>query len=152
MLEYYKNLNEQYKLSFLEDPFQEDQWDSWIKLTKILKGQVTIIGDDLLATNPKRVDKAIKSQACNGVLVKPNQIGTVSETMQVVKMAKEAGWEVVVSHRSGESNDWFIADFAVGVGADHVKFGAPARGERIAKYNRLLSIDTELSYRNQNAS
>jgi len=152
MLEYYKNLNDQYRLSFLEDPFAEDEWNSWIKLTSTLSNQVTIIGDDLLATNPKRVEKAIKEKACNGILVKPNQIGTISETIGVVKMAKDAGWEVVVSHRSGESNDWFIADFAVGVMADHVKFGAPSRGERVAKYNRLLSINTELMYRSQNAS
>ena len=94
----------------------------------------------MLATNPKRVQKAIQERACNAILVKPNQIGTITETFGVIKMAKEAGWKIIVSHRSGETNDWFIADFATGVGSDFVKFGAPARGERVAKYNRLLEI------------
>jgi enolase len=144
MLEYYKILNNQYHLAILEDPFHEDAWESWKKLNTLLSGQLILVGDDLLATNPKRVEKAIKEKACNAILVKPNQIGTVTETLKVVKMARDAGWKIVVSHRSGETNDWFIADFAVGVGADYVKFGAPARGERVVKYNRLLSIETEL--------
>jgi enolase len=145
LIEYYKQLNDQYHLNILEDALQEDAWDSWKKLTSILSGQLNVIGDDLLVTNPKRLEKAIKEKSCNGILVKPNQIGTVTETLKVIKMAKDAGWKVIVSHRSGETNDWFIADFAVGVGADHVKFGAPARGERVAKYNRLSSIEKELS-------
>lgn len=144
MLEYYKNLNNQYHLAILEDPFHEDAWESWTKLCRLLSGQLILVGDDLLATNPKRVDKAIKEKACNAILVKPNQIGTVTETLEVIKMARDAGWKIVVSHRSGETNDWFIADFAVGIGADYVKFGAPARGERVVKYNRLLSIEAEL--------
>jgi enolase len=144
MLDYYKTLNNQYHLAFLEDPFHEDAWESWKKLSAELKGQVAIVGDDLLATSTERVDKAIKEGACDGILVKPNQVGTVTETIGVIKMARDAGWKVVVSHRSGETNDWFMADFAVGVGADYVKFGAPARGERVAKYNRLLSIEQEL--------
>jgi enolase len=144
MLEYYKNLNNQYHLAILEDPFHEDAWESWTKLNTLLSGQLVLVGDDLLATNPKRVEKAIKEKACNAILVKPNQIGTVTETLKVIKMARDAGWKIIVSHRSGETNDWFIADFAVGVGADYVKFGAPARGERVVKYNRLLSIETEL--------
>jgi enolase len=105
---------------------------------------LSLVGDDLLATNPKRVQKAIDEKACNAILVKPNQIGTVTETFKVIKMAKDAKWKVIVSHRSGETNDWFIADFAVGVGADYVKFGAPARGERVAKYNRLTNVETEI--------
>ena len=144
LLEYYKVLYDQYKLAAIEDPFYEDGWDSWEKLTGELSNSVMIIGDDLLATNPKLVEKAIQEKACNAVLVKPNQIGTVTETLKVVKMARDAAWRVVVSHRSGETNDSYIADFAVGVGADYVKFGAPARGERVAKYNRLSSIETEL--------
>lgn len=143
LLEYYKSINNQYHLAILEDPFYEDGWDSWRKITAELGSQVAIVGDDLLATNPKRVQKAIVEKACNAVLVKPNQIGTISETLSVIKMAKDAGWKVIVSHRSGETNDSFIADFAVGVGADYVKFGAPARGERVAKYNRLSSIENE---------
>ncbi len=143
LLEYYKFINNQYHLAILEDPFYEDGWGSWKKLTAELGSQITIVGDDLLATNPKRVQKAIAEKTCNAVLIKPNQIGTISETLSVIKMAKEAGWKVIVSHRSGETNDTFIADFAVGVGADYVKFGAPARGERVAKYNRLSSIENE---------
>lgn len=145
LLEYYKNLNEQYKLAILEDPFFEDSWESWKKLTHELASSVIIVGDDLLVTNPKRVQKAIAEKACNAILVKPNQIGTVTETLKVVKMARDANWKVIASHRSGETNDAFIADFAVGIGADYVKFGAPARGERVAKYNRLLSIEQELA-------
>jgi enolase len=144
-IDYYKNINEQYHLALLEDPLFEDSWDGWVKLTKLLGDQLIVIGDDLLVTNPKRLEKAIKLKACTGILIKPNQIGTVCETLNVIKMAKDAKMKVNVSHRSGETNDWFIADFAVGVGADYVKFGAPARGERVAKYNRLLSIEKELS-------
>jgi enolase len=144
ILEYYKNLNNQYHLAILEDPLQEDAWESWKKLYAMLGHQLTLVGDDLLATNPKRVARAIKEKACNAILVKPNQIGTVTETINVVKMARDAKWKIVVSHRSGETNDWFIADFAVGLGSEYVKFGAPARGERVAKYNRLASIEVEL--------
>ena len=144
LLDYYKELINNYRLAILEDAFQEDAWDSWKKLTSELSGSVIVVGDDLLVTNPKRVQKAIAEKACNGAVIKPNQIGTVTETLQVVKMTKDANWKIITSHRSGETNDWFIADFAVGVGADYVKFGAPARGERVAKYNRLASIAMEL--------
>jgi enolase len=145
LLDFYKSLCDQYKLAILEDPFQEDAWSSWEDFDREMGQNITIVGDDLLATNPKRVEKAIKEKACNAVLIKPNQIGTITQTLQVVRMAKEAGWKVIVSHRSGETNDSFIADFGVGVGADYVKFGAPARGERVAKYNRLSTIEVELS-------
>lgn len=145
LLEYYKTLNEQYKLAILEDPFFEDSWESWKKLNHEMSSSLIVVGDDLLVTNPKRVEKAISEKACNAILVKPNQIGTISETLKVVKMAKDAGWKIIVSHRSGETNDAFIADFAVGLGADYIKFGAPARGERVAKYNRLLSIEQDLA-------
>jgi len=145
MLEYYKSLYDQYKLAILEDPFQEDAWDSWKKVTTELSGTVLIVGDDLLVTNPKRLEKAIKEKACNAAVIKPNQIGTITETLNVVKMTRDAGWKIVVSHRSGETNDSFIADFAVGVAADYLKSGAPARGERVAKYNRLTAIEAELS-------
>lgn len=145
MLDYYKTLTDQYKLAILEDPFQEDAWGSWDKLNSEMSGTVIIVGDDLLATNPKRVQKAIAEKACNAVLIKPNQIGTVTETLNVIKMTRDVGWKVIVSHRSGETNDSFIADFSVGVSADYVKFGAPARGERVAKYNRLSAIESELA-------
>ena len=143
LLEYYEFINSQYHLALIEDPFYEDGWESWKMLLASMPG-VTVVGDDLLATNPVRVEKAIKELACNGILVKPNQIGTITETLKVIKMAIDAKWKIIVSHRSGETNDWFIADFAVGVGADFLKFGAPARGERVAKYNRLSSIYSEL--------
>lgn len=145
LLEFYKSLNNQYHLALIEDPFQEDAWESWKKLRETFQDQVTVVGDDLLATNPKRVQKAIAENACNAILVKPNQIGTVTETLKVIKMSRDAGWKVITSHRSGETNDTFIADFGVGTGSDYVKFGAPARGERVAKYNRLSSIEGELS-------
>jgi enolase len=144
-LEFYKGLYDQYKIAIIEDPYQEDAWDSWKKMVNALSDSLLIVGDDLLVTNPKRVQKAIEEKACNAAVIKPNQIGTVTETLNVVKMVKDAGWKVVVSHRSGETNDSFIADFAVGVAADYLKSGAPARGERVAKYNRLISIEAELS-------
>lgn len=143
-MEYYKDLYEQYKLAILEDAFQEDAWDSWKKMYSEMSNSLLVVGDDLLATNPKRVEKAIAEKACNGIVIKPNQIGTVTETLNVIKMSKDAGWKIIVSHRSGETNDSFIADFAVGVGADYIKSGAPARGERVAKYNRLAAIEFEL--------
>ncbi|HHT9138798.1 MAG TPA: phosphopyruvate hydratase [Candidatus Wunengus sp. YC60] len=143
-LEFYKSLFDQYKLAIVEDAFFEDGWDSWKKLTSELSNELIIVGDDLLATNLKRVQKAIAEKACNAIVVKPNQIGTVSEALSVVKAAKDVQWKIVVSHRSGETNDSFIADFAVGVAADYIKSGAPARGERVAKYNRLSAIEIEL--------
>jgi len=144
-LEYYKGLYDQYKIAVLEDPFQEDAWDSWKEITTEMGNDLIVVGDDLLVTNPKRVEKAIAEKACNGAVIKPNQIGTVTETLNVVKLVKDAGWKVIVSHRSGETNDSFIADFAVGVAADYLKSGAPARGERVAKYNRLSAIEMELT-------
>ncbi|OGM01916.1 phosphopyruvate hydratase [Candidatus Woesebacteria bacterium GWA1_41_8] len=145
MIEFFKTLNNQYKLAAIEDPLDENAWAGWQKLYGIIGDTVIVVGDDLLVTNPKRLAKAIQEKTCNAILVKPNQIGTVTETIKVIKQARDAGWRVVPSHRSGETNDWFIADFAVGVGADYAKFGAPARGERVAKYNRLLSIEKELN-------
>ena len=143
LVEFYRELVVQYPLAILEDPFAEDDWDGWIKLSQSLANTI-LVGDDLLATNKTRIQKAIKKKACQAILVKPNQIGTIAETIEVIKIARAANWKVVVSHRSGETNDDFIADFAVGVGADYAKFGAPARGERLAKYNRLLKIEAEL--------
>jgi len=143
-IEYYRDLCQQYPLQLLEDPLAEDDWGGWKKLNSELPDSTMIVGDDLLCTNQARVTKALQEKTCDAILIKPNQIGTISETIQVIKAAKEAKWKVIVSHRSGETNDDFIADFAVGVGADFTKFGAPARGERVAKYNRLLKIETEL--------
>lgn len=148
LIDFYKDLLQQYPLIALEDPLYEDDWEGWQKLTKTLTNLI-IVGDDLLATNKKRLEEAIKKKACNAILVKPNQIGTIAETIEVIKIARQAGWKIVVSHRSGETQDDFIADFAVGVGADYVKFGAPARGERVAKYNRLLEIQESLKGESQ---
>lgn len=144
LIEFFIEVNKKYRLIYLEDPLDEDAWGSWVELTSQLGKRVMVVGDDLLATNPERVKTAIEKKACNAILVKPNQIGTITETLNVVKLCRDAGWKVIVSHRSGETNDWFIADFAVGIGSDFVKFGAPARGERVVKYNRLLAIQTEL--------
>lgn len=144
-IDYYKNLNDQYHILSLEDPLSEDDWDGWVNLTSKLGSETLVVGDDLITTNLERLNKAIEKKACNAIIVKPNQVGTITETLEVVRRAKEANFKTVVSHRSGETNDDFIADFAVGIGADYAKFGAPARGERVAKYNRLLEIEYELS-------
>jgi len=145
LLEFYREINDKFNLFGIEDPFSEDDFDGWRQITTAMSKQTIIIGDDLLTTNKLRTKEAIEKNLCSGILVKPNQIGTISETVEVIKMALSANWHIVVSHRSGETNDDFIADFAVGVNAHHVKFGAPARGERVAKYNRLLAIEAELN-------
>ena len=145
MIAFYVQLNKDYKLLYLEDGLMEDDFEGWTKLTAAIGGTTLVIGDDFLATNKKRLLQAITKKACNAVLVKPNQIGTISETVEVIKIAKENNMDVIVSHRSGETNDDFIADLAVGVGAPYVKFGAPARGERVVKYNRLMAIDALLN-------
>jgi len=140
LFEYYKNMRKLYHVFSIEDPFQEDDWDSWQAITADLGETSTIVGDNLLAGNKERLEKAVSLKACNSILVKPNQLGTITETIEVIKIAKNAGWQISVSHRSGETNDDFIADFAVGVGANYAKFGPPNRGERIAKFNRLAQI------------
>ena len=144
LIAFYKMLNEQYHFLYLEDGLAEDDWDNWTNLCAEMSGQTLIVGDDLTATNPYRLQTALQKKAITGIIVKPNQIGTVIEALAVVEMAREAGLKITVSHRSGETNDDFIADFAVAASADYVKFGAPARGERVAKYNRLLQINAQL--------
>lgn len=143
-IEYLRDLNSQYHLRLLEDALNEDDWRAWSSLTAELGSQLSIVGDDLVATNKERVAKAINEKCCTAAIIKPNQIGTLTETLDVVKQVRSAGWKLVVSHRSGETMDTFIADFAVAVGADYAKMGAPCRGERVVKYNRFLSIETEL--------
>lgn len=138
------DLNRKYSLLSIEDPFDQDAWQDWENFMVTIGKQIMVVGDDLLVTNRSRLEEAIKRSACNAVLVKPNQIGTISETASVVKLAKKNNYSVVVSHRSGDTDEDFLADFAVGVGADFVKFGAPGRGERVAKYNRLLFIQEYL--------
>lgn len=143
-IDYLEKLQKEYSLFSLEDPLAEDDWNAWTILTAKIGDRTKIIGDDLLVTNCERLDKAIKLKAGNSILIKVNQIGTLSETLKVIKRAKAANFTTVISHRSGETNDDFIADLAVGTGCDLVKFGAPSRGERVAKYNRLSEIYTEL--------
>ena len=142
-LDYFQGLVKKYPIIGLEDPFSEDDWSGFRQITEKLGEKTTIIGDDLLVTNPEKIKQAQEEKACNGLLLKINQIGTVTKALEAAKLAKSFGWKVMVSHRSGETNDDFIADFAVGIGADFIKTGAPARGERVAKYNRLLEIKEE---------
>jgi len=132
-----------YHLWSIEDPFHEDSWEDWVKMMKEAQTipNLQIVGDDLLTTNPKRIQQAIKNQAVNSVLIKPNQVGTLTETLEAIKMSQQAGLSTIISHRSGETNDDFIADLAVGTGAGQCKFGGPDRGERLAKYNRLAEIE-----------
>jgi len=142
-IEFLLKIVKKYSILVLEDPLNEDNWDDWIKLNSSISKETYLVGDDLLTTNKERLEKAIKTNACNTILIKPNQIGTVTETLEVINMAKKNKINTVVSHRSGETNDTFIADFAVAVQSDFVKFGAPCRGERVAKYNRLWQIERE---------
>ena len=147
LLRYYSDLIQKYPISGLEDPFSEEDWEGWKKIKSKVKSQkskVLIISDDLLATNPERIKAAFSKKACNAIILKPNQIGTITETIEAGRLAKSYGWKVMVSHRSGETCDDFISDLSVGIGADFIKAGAPARGERVAKYNRLLRIEEEL--------
>lgn len=143
-IDYYKDLNDEYHIFSLEDPLFEDDWSSWATLTQEFQGKVVVVGDDHLTTNKQRLKKAIDLKSCNAILIKPNEVGTITEVIDVVKTAKDANFSVQVSNRSGETNDYFIADFAVGIGAEYAKFGAPSRGERIVKYNRLLQIEQEI--------
>ncbi len=144
LIDFYETLNNDYHFLYLEDGLNENDWEGWSKLCTRLSEQTLIVGDDLTVTNPQRLQAAISKKAITGIIVKPNQIGTVIESLAVIQMAKQAGIKVTVSHRSGETNDDFIADFAVAASADYCKFGAPQRGERIAKYNRLLQIEQQI--------
>jgi enolase len=143
-IDYLKELQKKYHLLILEDALDEDDWEGWREITAAFGKDTLIVGDDLLATNPGRLKKAIDQKACSAILAKPNQIGTLSEFLGVIALARQNGMQIIVSHRSGETNDSLIADIGVAVQADYVKFGAPARGERVAKYNRLLQIESEL--------
>lgn len=144
LLEYYQKIRSLYNVLLIEDPFDDDDREMWQAITAELGETSKIVGDGLLATNKQKVIEATTEKLCNTILVKPNQVGTISETIEVVQEARKAGWGVIVSHRSGETNDDFIADFAIGVGADYVKFGPPNRGERVSKYNRLSQIEFEI--------
>ena len=143
-IEYYLNLIKKYPIKSIEDPFSEDDWNAWINLTKLLDKDIQIVGDDLFVTNKERLLKGIKSEAANAILVKPNQIGTLTETMEVINLAQQNNYKTIISHRSGDSEDTFIADLAVATNSSQIKTGSLNRSERVAKYNRLLRIEDEL--------
>ncbi|HYT29256.1 MAG TPA: phosphopyruvate hydratase, partial [Actinomycetota bacterium] len=144
MVAFFTALVSEFPVVSLEDPLAEDDWDGWVALTEALDERIQIVGDDLFATSPERLERGIEDGAGNAVLVKVNQIGTLSETLDVIRTAKEASYGVVISHRSGETEDTTIADLAVATNAGQIKTGAPSRGERTAKYNQLLRIEEEL--------
>lgn len=144
LLEIYSDLAQNFPIISIEDPFSEEDWNGFELIMRQIGKKVIIIGDDLTTTNMKRMKEAHNRNACNGVILKLNQIGTVSETMEASKMAKSLGWKTIVSHRSGETMDDFIADLAVGTGSDFIKSGSPAKPERMVKYNRLMEIEKEL--------
>ena len=139
--DYYSTLISQYGIMSLEDPFHEDDWYAFSQFTEHFGKDHMIVGDDLYVTNSKRLEKGIKERASNAILIKVNQIGSLFETVTTIKMAKKAGWKIIISHRSGETEDSFISDLAVAAGADFIKAGSMSRSERLAKYNRLLEIE-----------
>jgi len=143
-IEYYLDLIKKYPIKSIEDPFFEDDWEAWINFTKLANKKVQLVGDDLFVTNKERLIKGINSKAANTVLIKPNQIGTLSETIEVINLAHENNYKTIISHRSGDSEDTFIADLAVATQSSQIKSGSLARSERVAKYNRLLRIEDEL--------
>lgn len=144
LVDFYKELSKKYPIVTIEDGMSEDDWEGWETLTKKLGSKIQLVGDDLLVTNKERISSAIQKNACNALLLKVNQIGTVTESLESAALSTKQGWNVVVSHRSGETEDDFIADLVVGLGASQSKFGAPARSDRNAKYNQLLHIENEL--------
>jgi len=139
----YLKIKDRFNIFYLEDHFKEDDFEDFSKLKRTIGGNTIVAGDDLTTTNIKRMKIAREKDSINGIIIKPNQIGTLTETIQAIKLAKEWGWLVIVSHRSGETSDTFIVDLALGTGADGIKIGAPARGERIAKFNRILEIERD---------
>ena len=141
-VEYFLNLIKKYPIKSIEDPFSEDDWHNWKNLSQKTKTQ--IVGDDLFVTNKKRLERGIKEKSANSILIKPNQIGTISETLETIKLAKNNNLKTIISHRSGDSEDTFIADLAVATNSSQIKTGSLARSERVAKYNRLLRIEEKL--------
>ena len=144
MISYYEELVEEFPIFSIEDPLDEEDWDGWKKLTKKIGNRVQLVGDDLFVTNTERLAKGIKLGCGNSILIKLNQIGSVSETLEAIKMAHKAGYTAISSHRSGETEDTTIADLAVALNTCQIKTGAPSRSERVAKYNQLLRIEEEL--------
>ncbi len=145
MVDYYARWVDKYPIASIEDGLAEDDWEGWKLLTEKLGGRIQLVGDDLFTTNTQRIEQGIDSGAANAVLIKLNQIGSLTETLAAIDMTQKAGWNTVISHRSGETEDTTIADLAVAVGSGQIKTGAPARSERVAKYNRLLRIEDELA-------
>lgn len=147
LIDYYARWVEDYPIVSIEDGLAEDDWEGWVALTARLGDRITLVGDDLYVTNLRRLETGLARRASNAILIKPNQVGTLTETINTVKRAQKAGWLTVISHRSGETEDTTIADLAVAVGSGLIKTGAPCRSERVAKYNRLLRIEEELGTR-----
>jgi enolase len=144
-VELYRDWLAKYPIISIEDGVAEDDWEGWRQMNKELGDKMLIIGDDLFVTNAERLSRGIKEWAANSILIKPNQVGTLSETIETIKLAQRNNYKIMMSHRSGETCDDFIADLAVACGADFIKSGAPSRGERLAKYNRLLEIEAILN-------
>ncbi len=147
MIDYYETLVKKYPIVSIEDGLAEDDWKGWKTLTARLGKKVQLVGDDLFVTNPNRLKKGVREKVANAILIKLNQIGTLTETLEVIKMAKKAGYRTIISHRSGETEDTTISDLAVGTNAGQIKTGAPSRTDRVAKYNQLLRIEEELGNR-----
>jgi len=143
-INYYLDLIKKYPIKSIEDPFFEDDWDAWVNLTKFADKNIQLVGDDLFVTNKERLLKGINLKAANTILIKPNQIGTLTETIEVINLAHKNNYKTIISHRSGDSEDTFIADLAVATNSSQIKTGSLARSERVAKYNRLLRIEDEL--------
>ena len=144
MIEYLEELTERYPIISIEDGLAEEDWNSWKKLTQNLGNKIQLVGDDLFVTNTNRLIKGIKNKIANSILIKPNQIGTLTETLDAIDMANKAGYTAVISHRSGETEDTTIADISVATNVGQIKTGAPCRTDRVAKYNRLLNIENEI--------
>ena len=144
MIDYIIDLASKYPIMSIEDGLAEEDWKSWKELTKRIGDKIQLVGDDLFVTNPKRLQKGIDEEVANAILIKPNQIGTLTETLETMNLAKENGYNTVISHRSGETEDAFIADLAVALNAGQIKTGAPCRTDRVCKYNRLLNIENEI--------
>jgi enolase len=144
MIDYYEDLIDRYPILSIEDGLAEQDWKGWRQMTDRLEGSIQIVGDDIFVTNPKILSKGIEEGIANSILIKLNQIGTVSETLDAITMANHAGYTTVISHRSGETEDAFIADLVVGVNGGQIKTGSMSRSDRVAKYNQLLRIEQEL--------
>ena len=144
MIQYLEDLVSKYPIISIEDGLAEEDWNGWKALTDKLKDKIMLVGDDLFVTNKNRLEKGIRNNIANAILIKLNQIGTITETLDCIEMAKQNGYKIVISHRSGETEDSFIADLAVAVNGGYIKSGAPCRTDRVCKYNRLINIESEL--------